>query len=261
MLLSSSIVTVVTAFSFQDGIADILERWHGEVRWRVIEEVIHVVDSKKGGRVGWKGKQARVTAYLEAAWDLAMLKFAPVTEPTQDQIVFSKLAHALASRWLYVTLTPLSAKHHPSTCLLTTTTSPPLDLDMDFDPLMLFTLTRVLAVQAGLDPAPLDGVIALGGYSYVTATNTDSTPVNHRNNIYTYEHSTTWFLALNALHRASTYPPSSTLPLSNCAPMSKCLRNLQLVFCHPYHSGIPDPSFRWIYDSSELHSTQHSNCY
>ncbi|KAF8840051.1 hypothetical protein BDN67DRAFT_1054007 [Paxillus ammoniavirescens] len=66
-----------------------------------------------------------------------------------------------------------------------TTTSPPLDLDMNFDPPTLFTLTRVLAVQAGLDPTPLDGVVALGGYSYVTATTADSTPANRRSNIYT----------------------------------------------------------------------------
>lgn len=67
-----------------------------------------------------------------------------------------------------------------------TTSSPPLDLNMNFDPPTLFTLTRVLAVQAGLDPAPLDGIVALGGYSYVTATNADSTPVGRRSNIYTY---------------------------------------------------------------------------
>lgn len=66
-----------------------------------------------------------------------------------------------------------------------TTTSPPLDLDMNFDPSMLFTLTRVLAVQAGLDPTPLDGIVALGGYNYVSATNADSTPVSRRSNIYT----------------------------------------------------------------------------
>ncbi|KAF8135624.1 hypothetical protein EV363DRAFT_1429344 [Boletus edulis] len=66
-----------------------------------------------------------------------------------------------------------------------TTTSPPLNLNMNFDPPTLFTLTRVLAVQAGLDPAPLDGIVALGGYSYVTATNADSTPISRRSNIYT----------------------------------------------------------------------------
>ena len=70
-----------------------------------------------------------------------------------------------------------------------TTTSPPLDLNMNSDPATLFTLTRVLAVQAGLDTTPLDGIVALGGYSYVTITDADSTPVSRRNNIYTYEHS------------------------------------------------------------------------
>ncbi|KAF9222628.1 hypothetical protein BS17DRAFT_802839 [Gyrodon lividus] len=66
-----------------------------------------------------------------------------------------------------------------------TTTSPPLNLNMNFDPPTLFTLTRVLAVQAGLDPAPLDGIVQLGGYSYVTATDADSTTANRRTNIYT----------------------------------------------------------------------------
>lgn len=69
-----------------------------------------------------------------------------------------------------------------------TTTSPPLDLSMNFDPPTLFTLTRVLAVQAGLDPAPLDGIVELGGYSYVTATDADSAPISRRSNIYTYDH-------------------------------------------------------------------------
>ncbi|EGO25193.1 hypothetical protein SERLADRAFT_448192 [Serpula lacrymans var. lacrymans S7.9] len=70
-----------------------------------------------------------------------------------------------------------------------TTTSPALDLDMNFDPATLFTLTRVLAVEAGLNPAPLDGVVQLGGIQYLTATNADSTPPNNqserRDNIYT----------------------------------------------------------------------------
>jgi len=79
-----------------------------------------------------------------------------------------------------------------------TTTSPPLDFNMNFDPPMLFTLTRVLAVQAGLNPAPLDGIVALGGYSYVTATNADSTPISRRSNIYTYDDSVASFLTLNA---------------------------------------------------------------
>ncbi|KAG2752775.1 hypothetical protein P692DRAFT_20871091 [Suillus brevipes Sb2] len=42
-----------------------------------------------------------------------------------------------------------------------TTKSPVL---MNYDPPTLFTLTRVLAVQAGLDPTQLDGIVALGGY-------------------------------------------------------------------------------------------------
>ncbi|EIW82896.1 hypothetical protein CONPUDRAFT_101346 [Coniophora puteana RWD-64-598 SS2] len=67
-----------------------------------------------------------------------------------------------------------------------TTKSPDLDLNMNFDPPTLFTLTRVLAVLAGEDPTPLDGIVQLGGYSYVTATDADSHPANsRRDNIYT----------------------------------------------------------------------------
>ncbi|KAL4074292.1 hypothetical protein J3A83DRAFT_4234939 [Scleroderma citrinum] len=66
-----------------------------------------------------------------------------------------------------------------------TTTSPPLDLNMNYDPPTLFTLTRVLAVEAGLDVAPWDGIVALGGYQYVASTNADSGPVSRRANMYT----------------------------------------------------------------------------
>jgi hypothetical protein len=62
-------------------------------------------------------------------------------------------------------------------------------MTMNYDPPMLFTLTRVLAVQAGLDPAQLDGIVALGGYQYVAATAEDSELVpqqlRRRDNIYT----------------------------------------------------------------------------
>lgn len=66
-----------------------------------------------------------------------------------------------------------------------TTVSPPLNLDMNYDPPTLFTLTRALAVDAGLDVAPLDGIVALGGYQYVASTDADSGPPSRRANIYT----------------------------------------------------------------------------
>ncbi|KXN90203.1 hypothetical protein AN958_04693 [Leucoagaricus sp. SymC.cos] len=49
-----------------------------------------------------------------------------------------------------------------------TTESPELNLNMNFDPAALFTVTRALAVEAGLDPAPLDGIVQLGGIQYLT---------------------------------------------------------------------------------------------
>ncbi|KAF7969115.1 hypothetical protein HWV62_28276 [Athelia sp. TMB] len=50
-----------------------------------------------------------------------------------------------------------------------TTTSPALDLDMNFDPSSLFMLARVLAVQAGESTEQIDGIVQLGGYKYVRA--------------------------------------------------------------------------------------------
>lgn len=47
-----------------------------------------------------------------------------------------------------------------------TTTSPELNLNMNFDPAALFTVTRMLALQAGLDVNPLDSIVQLGGYKY-----------------------------------------------------------------------------------------------
>lgn len=41
---------------------------------------------------------------------------------------------------------------------------------MNFDPAALFTVTRALAVEAGLDPAPLDGIVQLGGIQYLMTT-------------------------------------------------------------------------------------------
>ncbi|KAJ7251753.1 hypothetical protein B0H12DRAFT_1234031 [Mycena haematopus] len=56
------------------------------------------------------------------------------------------------------------------------TTSPTLDLDMNFDPATLFSLTRRLALEAGLDVAPLDQIVELGGITYLPAAATSSSP-------------------------------------------------------------------------------------
>lgn len=50
-------------------------------------------------------------------------------------------------------------------------TSPMLNLNMSFDPAALFTLTRYLAVEAGLNVAPLDAIVSLGGYHYISPSN------------------------------------------------------------------------------------------
>lgn len=47
------------------------------------------------------------------------------------------------------------------------TNSPVLNFEMNLDPPALFTLTRELAVETGLDVAPLDAIVNLGGYQYL----------------------------------------------------------------------------------------------
>ncbi|KAG6891741.1 hypothetical protein C0992_006161 [Termitomyces sp. T32_za158] len=51
-----------------------------------------------------------------------------------------------------------------------TTESPTLDLNMNFDPATLFTVTRALAVEAGMDVDPLDAIVNLGGIKYLSIT-------------------------------------------------------------------------------------------
>lgn len=53
-----------------------------------------------------------------------------------------------------------------------TTTSPAFELNQNLDPPSLFTVLRVLAVEAGLSTEQIDGIVKLGGYSYIPAVNT-----------------------------------------------------------------------------------------
>ncbi|KAF9562767.1 hypothetical protein CPC08DRAFT_361960 [Agrocybe pediades] len=48
-----------------------------------------------------------------------------------------------------------------------TTESPVLNLDMNFNPEALFTLTRALAAESGMDTSALDSIVELGGYQYL----------------------------------------------------------------------------------------------
>jgi hypothetical protein len=61
-------------------------------------------------------------------------------------------------------------------------TSPLLNLNMNFDPAALFTLTRDLAVKAGLNVAPLDAIVSLGGYQYISPSN--GTTSKRQNDIF-----------------------------------------------------------------------------
>ncbi|KAF8160985.1 hypothetical protein B0H34DRAFT_699004 [Crassisporium funariophilum] len=64
-----------------------------------------------------------------------------------------------------------------------TTESPQLNLNMNFDPAALFTVTRALAVEAGLDPAPLDGIVQLGGIQYLHI-NQNTPPTKRQANLF-----------------------------------------------------------------------------
>ena len=59
------------------------------------------------------------------------------------------------------------------------TQSPELNFNMNFDPAALFTVTRVLAVEAGLDPAPIDAIVRLGGIQYLSVS-VDQPPPGRR---------------------------------------------------------------------------------
>jgi hypothetical protein len=111
----------------------------------------------------------------------------------------------------------------------TNTTSPTLNLDLNFDPPSLFTLTRVLAVEMGLDPTQLDGIVKLGGYLYVPSTNADAPPVKRdimprdnvrRANIYTYvsRHFRHCYLIFNFTTEGSTCRISLMLLSRPCVP-------------------------------------------
>ncbi|GLB37240.1 putative protein of unknown function (DUF3712) [Lyophyllum shimeji] len=65
-----------------------------------------------------------------------------------------------------------------------TTKSPVLDLNMNFDPAALFTVTRALAVEAGLNVDPLDGIVQLGGIKYLSITGSPP-KLKHRANVFT----------------------------------------------------------------------------
>ncbi|KAJ7143355.1 hypothetical protein C8R43DRAFT_1089003 [Mycena crocata] len=70
-----------------------------------------------------------------------------------------------------------------------TTESPDLDLNLNFDPATLFSVTRRLALEAGLDVEPLDSIVELGGIKYLPAAATSASPikrgVQRRANLFT----------------------------------------------------------------------------
>ncbi|KAH8992759.1 hypothetical protein EDB86DRAFT_3078965 [Lactarius hatsudake] len=68
-----------------------------------------------------------------------------------------------------------------------TVISPSLDIGLNMDPAALFTVTRLCAVSAGLSTEQLDGIVQLGGYRYLQATDGNSSDATkkRRDNLYT----------------------------------------------------------------------------
>jgi len=87
-----------------------------------------------------------------------------------------------------IPLGTIEASSNFSSAGKSTTTSPNLDVDLNLDPAALFTVTRLCAVAAGLSTEQLDGIVELGGYTYLQTTDGDSanTSTKKRDNIYTY---------------------------------------------------------------------------
>ena len=65
-----------------------------------------------------------------------------------------------------------------------TTDSPALDLNLNMDPQSLFTVTRLLAEEAGLSTEQLDAIVQLGGYHYLDGVGARSV-AEKRDNIFT----------------------------------------------------------------------------
>ncbi|KAH9835153.1 uncharacterized protein C8Q71DRAFT_764402 [Rhodofomes roseus] len=64
-----------------------------------------------------------------------------------------------------------------------TTNSPELDLDMDLDPAVIFSLLRALAVDQGMDTAQVDGIMEIGGIQLAQTYGRRN--VHAKRNIYT----------------------------------------------------------------------------
>lgn len=79
-----------------------------------------------------------------------------------------------------------------------TSQSPQLDLDMNFDPAALFTVTRALAVEAGMNVAPLDEIVQLGGIQYLPIANSSS-PSKRQTNIFASVSTFIFFCVLNLI--------------------------------------------------------------
>lgn len=61
-----------------------------------------------------------------------------------------------------------------------------MDFEMNMDPRALLSVTRRLAVEAGLDTGPLDGIVKVGGIEYLDGDGKGKRGVLPRANIYTW---------------------------------------------------------------------------
>lgn len=65
--------------------------------------------------------------------------------------------------------------------------TPNIQLALNLFPPDLFAVTRAFAVKSGQDPAPLDGVVQLGGYTYTPTSNADGAIATKRGESFDFE--------------------------------------------------------------------------
>ncbi|KAI0631497.1 hypothetical protein C8Q77DRAFT_1218963 [Trametes polyzona] len=95
-----------------------------------------------------------------------------LANPFTADLVITHVASNVSFRDIH--LGTIQTPTHFSSPGKATSSSPTLDLDLNMDPPSLFTVTRLLAEQAGLGTEQLDAIVALGGYQYVDAGNAES---------------------------------------------------------------------------------------
>ncbi|RPD52194.1 hypothetical protein L227DRAFT_623401, partial [Lentinus tigrinus ALCF2SS1-6] len=112
------------------------------------------------------GAHARAVGAGEQLADDTAYAVVSLANPFTSDLVITKVAsnvtfHGITLGTIDMPSVTFASKGNAST------DSPDLDLELNMDPEALFSVTRVLAEEAGLDTDQLDAIVALGGYKYL----------------------------------------------------------------------------------------------